>query len=160
MGKLPTAPVPIRDKNLFWHNSSCSIHRFEHPKYLLLQLKNENLHCLNYPKITQIFLNVKPVLQKAWPLVPNYFQPLCKEGHSFLEDDIFLNQRQFIIITLHFFGPKSCHHEMIFSWTKQKSTWVSKWQSAVKRIKWWKIKGSPLASRFCQSCHLPLDKDN
>ena len=57
-----------------------------------------------------------------------------------------------------FFGPKSCHHEMIFSWTKQKSTWVSKWQSAVKRIKWWKIKGSPLASRFCQSCHLPLEE--
>ena len=120
-------------------------------KYALLELPKNN-------QSFKIFLNVKPVLQKAWPLVPNYFQPLYKEGHSFLEDDIFLNQRQFIIITLHFFWPKSCHHEMIFSWTKQKSTWVSKWQSAVKRIKWWKIKGSPLASRFCQSCHLPLEE--
>ena len=54
MGRLPTKPVPIRNKNLFRHNSSCSIHRFEHPKYLLLQLKSENVHCLNSPKITRV----------------------------------------------------------------------------------------------------------
>ena len=94
VGRLPTKPVPIRDKNLFRHNSSCSIHRLEHPKYLLLQLKSENVHCLNNNQSFRIFFNAKPVLQKAWLLVPNYFQPLCKEGHWFLEDDIFLNKRK------------------------------------------------------------------
>ena len=56
-------------------------------KYALLELAKNN-------QSFKIFLNVKPVLQKAWPLVPNYFQPLYKEWHSFLEDDIFLNQRK------------------------------------------------------------------
>ena len=51
---LPTKPVPIRNKNLFWHNRSCSIHWLEHPKYLLLQLKSENVHCLNSHKIRRV----------------------------------------------------------------------------------------------------------